>query len=169
MDVTAVIGPLFAVWAIFTFILLFQRRIEWHLRIAAALICAFYCILFFTEVKSSLSMFGPHFRASVTQFLKATFAWTGTLLVVFWPLVILVSFYAAHATLARGLLRIFIVLSLLYWLISFGSGRLGLTVEHVTKFLPDHIDAATLPDIKAPDLKLPDWKVPGVSGPGQNK
>lgn len=169
MDVSAVIGPLFAVWAVFTIILLFQRRIEWHLRIAAALICAFYCILFYTEMRTSLASFGPHFRVSVTQFLKAAFAWTGTLLVVFWPLVVLVSFYAAHVTLARGLLRIFVVLTLVYWLVSFGSQRLGLTVEQLTRFLPEHIDTTSLPDIKAPDLKLPDWKVPGVSAPGQNK
>lgn len=169
MDLNPLMGPMFALWAVFSLVLLFQKRIDWHLRIAALLICIFYWILFFAEARASLAGFSVHFRSSVTMFLKSIFAWTGTLLVAFWPLVILVSFYAAHATLARGLLRIFVVLTLVYWLISFGGGRLGLTVEHVTKYLPEHVNFSGIGGFKLPDLKVPDWKVPGISSPGQNK
>lgn len=166
MDVKAVLGPGFLVWALFSLILLFQRRIEWHLRLAALLVCAFYGVVFVEEVRASLSLFSE-FRSALEGFLRAAFQWTGVLLIVFWPAVILVSFYAAHGSLARGLLRIFIVLTLFYWLFSFASDRLGLHLEQVTKYVPEHVDWS-FKDFRLDSLKV---KMPGgaESGPAQNK
>lgn len=154
MDVTAITLPLFGIWAIFAILGMFQKRIDWVLRIASLLICIFYLIWFLPEIRVSLHAYENQFRTTLTAFLKSAMLWLGTLLLIFWPAVIAVSFYAAHATLARGLLKIFIILTLIFWLIRFGADRTGISLDPVLSRVPERVN---IPDLKIPTSPNVPW------------
>lgn len=154
MDVTAITLPLFGIWGIFAILGLFQKRIDWVLRLASILICIFYLVWFLPEIRVSLYAYQNQFRSTLTAFLKSGMLWLGTLLLVFWPAVIAISFYAAHGTLARGLLRIFIILTLFFWLVRFTADRTGISLDPVLSKVPERVN---IPDLKIPTSPNVPW------------
>ena len=166
MDMNAILFPLFAIWGIFSIVLLFQKRIEWHLRISALLICAFYIVLFYSEAHQSFESYRDSFRTTLGALLTSVLPFVGLLLLVFWPFVILISFYSIHASLARGLLRIFTVLTLLFWFLQFALPRMGWHLDPFLSRVPEkvHVPEIQTPDVKMPDLKIPEVKLPSLKG-----
>ncbi len=163
----AVLLPLFVIWGVFALVLLFQRRIDLYLRLSAALIFLFYTALFWPDLGVSASGYQNSLRSTLAALASAFMPGLGVLLLVFWPFVILVSFYSIHQSLARGLLRIFIVLTLFYWLIQFAAPRIGVHWDWLWSRIPEKWDM--------PEVRKNDWKLPPMpfskegAGSQQNK
>ncbi len=149
MELKALYFPLFVLWipALLLYLLRGGGGLLWKLSVL--LVSLFYGIWFQPEIMASALLFRDSTDRAVVEFLSSFMDLTGLLLMLLWPLVLLVGYYAASPLLHRKMVRSFVILTLFYWLFWFAGFYLGdQPARWIKSILPSRIQLSW-PDVSS--------------------
>ncbi|MBI3395991.1 MAG: hypothetical protein HY042_09160 [Spirochaetia bacterium] len=140
LNLDGLILPLFIVWFLGVFVIIFRRGIEAMWKISAVLIFVFYMIWFRDALILDWERYRDHFSGSVVLLAAWTGELTGFALLLFWPVVSMTAAYTLAGGASKSMLRTFVLLTLFYWMFWFLNRFVyPLPVAEWAGHLPDKI------------------------------
>ncbi len=147
--------PLALVWGIGLLLVLFRRGAGIPWKLAALLLFVFYVVWFRELILQGKEDFQLQFGTSILLLLSTLWQEIGRTLMLLWPVLLFMIFFLASDRSASYLLRLFVILTLFYWLFYF----LFLSLPEdwyrpYVEMLPQRLEMPALPVIENLDTDL---------------
>jgi len=116
MEIRIICFPLFALWGLALFLILFRRGLELIWKLASVLLFCFYAMWFRSEIAASWALYRDNFSGTFPVFLAVLGNITSLALLLMWPVALLIAFFARSPDFSRGVTRALVLLTVFIWL-----------------------------------------------------